>query len=91
MFVQNVPENTLAFGTGIPELYYQLGWDPGIAITDWSDMNHYSLEEITRKVNETDAFVMMDGTAWNVPENFQPVQQIATDVFTCTYYRKSEN
>lgn len=91
MFVQNVPENTLAFGTGMPELYYQLGWDPGIAITDWSDMNHYSLEEVTRKVNETDAFVMMDGTAWNVPENFQPVQQIATDVFTCTYYRKSEN
>ncbi|MDO4619644.1 MAG: hypothetical protein Q4B09_03380 [Lachnospiraceae bacterium] len=34
-----VPEEALAFGTYVPEVYFQLGRDTGCVVTDWSDMN----------------------------------------------------
>lgn len=41
-----VPKNVVAFGIGIPEIYFSLGLSTGIHITDWSDMNNYSLSEL---------------------------------------------
>lgn len=86
IFKKEIPQNTLAFGIGIPELYYQMGWDTQLSITDWPDMNQYSREEVERKIGEEDAFVMMDGTNFDVPEEFKPLKQVITTDFTCTYY-----
>ena len=88
IFQQEIPRDTLAFGTGMPELYYYLGWDPQIAIGDWSDMNHYGVEEVDRKVSEAESFVMMDGIGYPVPEDFFVVKQVATENFSCTYYMR---
>lgn len=41
-----VPENAVAFGMGVPELYYTLGLNTHIYITDWSDMNKFSLSKL---------------------------------------------
>ena len=87
-FKNSVPEDTLAFGRGMPELCLEMHRDPKIAITDWSDMNHYSIEETERLVNECDSFVMMDGTPINVPSDFHEEAKITTSIFSCTYYTR---
>ena len=35
----SIPMDTYAFGTYIPEVYLQLGWNTGCVMTDWSDIN----------------------------------------------------
>ncbi len=41
-----VPKNVSAFGIGVPEFYFNLGLSTRIHITDWPDMNNFSLEEL---------------------------------------------
>lgn len=39
---ENVPESTFAYGVGIPELYFNLGWDTQLHIIDASDIDRNS-------------------------------------------------
>lgn len=36
-FQQEIPKNTIAIGPGLPDIYSDLGWDPGIYVMDWVD------------------------------------------------------
>lgn len=36
-FEQEIPKDTVAVGPGLPDIYSDLGWDPGICIMDWAD------------------------------------------------------
>lgn len=38
-----IPEDTIACGIMLPEIYFDCGRDPHIALTDWSDMNELNL------------------------------------------------
>lgn len=85
-----VPEDTLAFGLCIPELYYELGWDTQVYITDWADMNIHSLQEVQRKIDSSNSFVMRDGIDVDT-EGFRVESQInIMDGFSCSYYVREE-
>lgn len=51
---KNVPEDTLAFGQGIQEIYAQLGWDTGCYLVDYSSLggNDHSVATIVVKASE---------------------------------------
>lgn len=85
-----VPKDTLAFGTGMPELYYEMGWNPQIAITDWSDMNYYSMTEVKQVLELHDSFIMMENTKIDIPDEFVLVDRIETKDFVCVYYQKQK-
>lgn len=53
---KNIPENTVAFGKGVPELFGGMNRKTNLYITDWSDMNRYSMNAIEEKVSNIDAF-----------------------------------
>lgn len=53
---ENVPKNTIAFGTGVSELYYQLGWDTGIVVTDWPDMNELNNKKVREAIENQPYF-----------------------------------
>lgn len=40
-----ISNNTLGMGIGVPELFFQLGRDPGCVLLDWSDMDEVNLEK----------------------------------------------
>lgn len=56
-FRNAIPKDTYGFGTLVPELYYQLGWDTGCYMTDWSDINDYNREYALTHAFEQDAFI----------------------------------
>lgn len=51
---ETVPEDTLAFGQGIQEIYAQLGWDTGCYFVDYSSLggNEHSVATIVVKASE---------------------------------------
>lgn len=52
-----VPEDTYAFGIGVPELYSILGWDTQCYVIDFADMNEWTTEYIVSQVdNESRIF-----------------------------------
>ncbi len=56
-FRNTIPKDTYGFGTFVPELYYQLGWDTGCYMTDWSDINDYNREYALQHAFEKEAFI----------------------------------
>lgn len=64
--VANVPENTYAFGIGIPELYAMLRWDTQCYTLDFADISvyppaaDYVIEDIRQK--EIPSFLVGEGT-----------------------------
>lgn len=51
-----VPANTFAFGTGTPEIYCSLGWDPGLSVIHWPDMNDFHFQKVREELAKHDAF-----------------------------------
>ncbi len=52
---ENIPKDTPAVGSGLPDIYSSLRWDPVIKVMDWSDWNcskekkEYALNEIGKQ------------------------------------------
>ena len=71
---REVPKDTLAYGIGLPQIYYELDWDPQIRPTDYPDMNEENREYIRAAVAEADAVFtsrkLIDPEGTGVPENF---------------------
>ncbi len=71
---REVPKDTLAYGIGLPQIYYELGWDPQIFPTDFPDMNDENREYIREAREKTDAvFIsrkLIDPAGTGVPENY---------------------
>lgn len=90
LYEQNVPKDTMAFGYGMPELYYQMGWKNSITITDWADMNHFSIEELEKSIQDVDSFVQEKNSQskWLPDSSFKAVKTIVTEDFECVYYER---
>lgn len=90
-FVNEVPEDTLIFGTGAPEICFQLGRDPRIALMDFSDIevNKEAMKYLDSVVSESDSFVVMYEDLrrgrWSIPDSFEVKQIIDTPCFIAMY------
>ena len=65
---QDVPSDTFAVGMGVPQLYYELGWDPQIYPTDFPDMNEENLNYIRGEIKDQKA--VLTSYPDIVPEDF---------------------
>lgn len=94
LFTETVPEGTLIIGTGAPELCFQLGWDPGVSVTDWVtiETNASSQENVKKAIDERNSFVIMYDDLrrgrLSIPEDFNIEQVIETPAFTAVYYTR---
>ena len=77
----------------MPELYAYLGRKPQIFLTDWSDMNRFSMEELERALPQYDSCAVMrvdmDASLLRELEeryHFSLKETIETPDFTCLYY-----
>ncbi len=61
---ENVPEDTIAFGQGVPEIYSELDWDTGVYCIDWSDMNTRSIKYVRETVSSYNQ-VFANISDWN--------------------------
>ena len=52
---KEVPPDTFAYGMGVPQLYYKLGWDPQIYPTDFPDRNKENLDYIRDELADQNA------------------------------------
>ena len=52
-----LPEDCWAFGYCVPELWYQMGWENVIYMTDWSDINDYNIEYVREEIQKHDMVV----------------------------------
>ncbi len=56
----DIPEGTLAFGWGVPDLYAVMGRDPGVHVIDWVDIaqdpNPAYLRHVNALVEQVDSF-----------------------------------
>lgn len=86
---QRVPKDTLAFGIGMPELYYQLGWDEQIPAIDWTDMPSGAMEVVKRAVDQENSFLMTDGTAFE-DADFELTDQFGIQDYTLNYYQRKQ-
>lgn len=59
-FEKWAPKGAVAFGMGISELYYELGLNTGIHITDWPDMNHFSLKRLDDNLSQCSEVVVSE-------------------------------
>ena len=64
----DVPADTFAVGMGVPQLYYELGWDPQIYPTDFPDMNDENLNFIRSELKNQKA--VLTSYPDIVPEDF---------------------
>lgn len=87
-----VPKDTLAFGVGIPELYYQLGWDSQIPAIDWTwqDVSPDAFSLAESAVSQSDSYITTDGTDFT-DDDFVLVDQIGNVSFTLNYYKRVKN
>ena len=86
---REVPKDTLAYGIGIPQIYYELGWDPQIYPTDFPDMNDENLAYIREAREGADAvFIsrkLIDPEGTGVPENYSAAWSYTLGPFEYMY------
>lgn len=58
---ENVPDGVMAFGMGVPEIYFQLGRDTRCHVLDWSDMNEYVREKILAELKDEKVLFAQEG------------------------------
>lgn len=88
----SVPENTVAFGVGMPEICYQLGWDPQVHMMDWTDDSSEAVhEDMVRVIDEAlisqDAYMMIVDSDYHNPD-FELTNTIKTNDFIIEYYER---
>lgn len=81
-----VPEDTFAVGMGIPQLYYQLGWNPQIYPTDYPDMNKENWRFVKERIIEEDAVFTSDPKI--VPEGYVLRESYSIGRVEFGYYEK---
>lgn len=93
-------EEPLIIGQGIPELCYDIKIDECIGITDWSDMNMYSMKKVLTYLDQGKNVIVSNPTwqhdGWTVVEEltrygYEAVDDIYTDTLSCTYYERVDN
>lgn len=88
-----IPKDALGVGIGMPELYYQLGWDPQVYLMDFADavssaeVFGMQAHEIDVALKTRDFYIAMEGTEYNNPE-FEAKGTIPTQDFTLIYYER---
>lgn len=92
-----IPNDVPAFGMGVPELYYELGRETGVYVTDWADMNDSSLTEISKVLGEIDSVVVSRETArrWQIEAmlnwyDYQEMDCFDGKIFSLVYYEKKK-
>lgn len=60
----SIPEGTVGFGKGVPELYSIMDWDPGCYCIDFSDMNPLNRAYVQEIINRED-HLFVDGFVVN--------------------------
>lgn len=87
---EKIPENTVAYGNGIAEIYTELGWDSEIYILDASDieMNPDSKNYLIQYLNQLDEPILFAENTVD-PQLWRPEFQTFLDTFhladTITY------
>lgn len=88
-----VPENTYAYGMGVNEIYYQLGWDTGLVIRDWEDMDQESYDRFVKEVKKQDLVFAekQDPNSryyYNIAENYNEVFAIEIEGINFALFEK---
>ncbi len=90
-FAQWKPDNATAIGIGVPELYYQIGEDVGLVLTDWGGtIDHPGFMKLGRFLeNETDEVIVGDVYAieWAL-EDYEEIDRFEGNNFKMKYYKK---
>lgn len=85
------PNNVPAMGIGIPELYYQIGEETGLVLTDWGGtIDHTGFKKLGRFLEkETDEIIIGDVYAieWAL-EDYKEVDRFEGENFKIKYYKK---
>ena len=82
----DVPADTFAVGMGVPQLYYELGWDPQIYPTDFPDMNDENLNFIRSELKNQKA--VLTSYPDIVPEDFTLRETYVIGPIEFGYYTK---
>lgn len=86
---ENIPEDTVCFGSGIPELLFYNGRQTNCNIRDWSDMDEASLKELEKTINNADAYLTnTDSTYTN--DNFELKDTIKINDVSVNYYVRKQ-
>lgn len=86
-----VPEDTYAYGPGVPIIYGLLGWDTQCAATDLEDFNNYSLDYIDSNLSSLDACFMNRNVSWQPLKNlaaFEVAAVFTVNNTTFAYYQR---
>ena len=88
--LNEVPENTLGLGAGVPELYAYLGWDTGLHTIDWSDMNAPTVEYVYSVLEEENSVFARVDTMETLlcHHQFIPVKLFDECIGRYAYYQK---
>ncbi len=81
-----IPEGTFAFGTYVPELYAQLGWDTGCHMIDWSDINAVNREYALEQAHSRRAFVSTQNDLDH--PGYRVTAEVPAGEYTFRYYER---
>ncbi len=81
-----IPKDTFAFGTYIPEMYQMLGWDTHCRMTDWSDMNDLNRNYAMTEAHKQQA--VLTSEAFDDPA-FTLIKEIPVGKYTFSYYQRT--
>lgn len=83
---QNVPKNTFAYGTGMPEAYMSLHWDTRCHMIDFSDPNAYNTLYLKSQIAAHDSVLTTDPDFAAEHPEFEAKGSWTAYYCTATYY-----
>ena len=84
---EEVPKDTFAIGKGVPQLYYELGWDPQIYPIDSPDINDENRRYIKERIKDEEAVLSQRGDL--IPEDFELKSKYKIGTVEFGYYVKN--
>ena len=84
---EEIPKDTFAIGKGVPQLYYELGWDPQIYPIDSPDMNDENRRYIKERIKDEEAVLSQRGDL--IPEDFELKSKYKIGTVEFGYYVKN--
>lgn len=88
---RSLPEDIKAIGTGVQELYKEMGRETDIYSTDWSDMNDPTLERIKEILEGEKSFFAEKTAAEQLQLNYYPIAEWVYVGKEYAYYSKDPN